>query len=405
MAFWLFAGFLLFFLFLALEFAVFHHRTREIQIGESFAWTGFWVGLALLFNAGVYFAYERQLLGIGTQIGSNLSGEDAALQFFTGYLVEKSLSLDNIFVIALIFTYFQVPLRYQHRVLYWGVLGAVVFRGVMIAFGVTLIHRFQWMVYPFAALLIVTAAKMLAQKHDSLRPDKNLFIKWAKKKYPVTLDFDGEKFFSSVNGKKAITPLLLALILIGSSDILFALDSIPAILAITDDPFLIYTANIFSILGLHSLYFALAAGIRKFRYIKISLTFLLGFIGVKMLLTHHYPIPTKASLVVISGILAIGALASIFAAGRETEPLPSPIMDEIEDLAKLTYQSTKRIMVLAIGFSVLLVGVAMIILPGPAVIVIPLGLAILAGEFAWARWVLKKVKKKISLLSQPKDFF
>jgi tellurite resistance protein TerC len=388
---WTWVGFLLFVvLMLALDLGIFHRKAHIISTTEALAWTAFWVMLALAFNAGIYFIYEHNWLGIG----QTLTGRQAALQFFTGYLVEKSLSLDNIFVIALIFGYFRVPLMYQHRVLFWGIIGAVVMRGLMIAAGAALIARFDWIVYVFGALIILAAARMLMARHESLEPDKNPAVRLARRIYPVTPEYEGQRFFTHLNGRRAATPLFLALIMIESADVLFAIDSIPAIFAITRDPFLVFTSNIFAILGLRSLYFALAAIMEKFRFLKISVVILLAFVGVKMMLSHHYRIPTTMSLAIIMGILAVGVLASVVRVRPKTAAPASPVTDELVEIALVTYQNVKKVVILILGTSVLLVGVAMIVLPGPAILVIPAGLAILATQFAWARLLLRKMKRK-----------
>lgn len=298
---------------LALDLGVFHRRTHVITIPEAASWTAFWVVLSLIFNVGVYFLYEHHVLGIGTDIGHPSTGGQAALQFFTGYVIEKSLSLDNIFVIALIFSYFGVRAEYQHRVLFWGILGALVMRGVMIAAGAALIYRFSWITYAFGVLLIVTAVKMFVTPHENLAPDKNPIVRLARRWFPVGADSEGPRFFMRIGGRRAITPLFLVLLVVESSDVLFAVDSIPAIFAITHDPFLVFTSNVFAILGLRSLYFVLAGVLDKFRYLKPSLVILLAFVGVKMLLAHHYPIPTVISLGIICGILVVGVLASVLA--------------------------------------------------------------------------------------------
>jgi len=385
-------------LLLALDLGVFHRESHEIGIEEALFWTGIWVGMALLFNLGIYFFYEHQILGIGAQPEFQKPGGKAALQFFLGYLLEKSLSLDNVFIIALIFTYFKVPLIHQHRLLFWGILGALVFRGIMIWAGALLIHHFDWLFYPFGLILLWTSVKMLIERHDNLDPEKNLAIRWVKKKFSVTSEFHGDKFFIKQNGAWKATPLFLALVMVETSDVLFAIDSIPAIFAITSDPFIVFTSNIFAILGLRSLYFALAVLLNKFRYMKMSLTFLLAFIGVKMLLIHHYPIPNLVSLAIIMGILSVGVVASVLGAKRDTASLVSPLADDLKSFIGWTYEGVWRLFVVLMGLTVLLTGIIMIILPGPAIIVIPAGLAILATEFAWARWLLKKFKKTSSKL-------
>ncbi len=302
---------------LALDLGVFNRNAHEIKVKEALKWTAFWVALALVFNIGIYYMYEAHFLGVGTHAGSALSGKDAALKFFTGYIIEKSLSLDNIFVIALIFNYFQVPLKYQHRTLFWGIVGALIMRGAMILAGSALIMRLEWMIYVFGILLIATAAKLLFQKHDDIDPSRNPLVKLARRIYPVTDGFEEQRFFSRIGGRRAITPLFLVLLVIESSDLLFAVDSIPAIFAVTLDPFIIFTSNVFAILGLRSLYFALAAVMKSFSYLKYSLVFILAFVGVKMLLSHHHPIPTAVSLCVIALALTFGIVASLLLAKKE----------------------------------------------------------------------------------------
>ena len=322
---WLWVGFVGLVLgMLALDLGVFHRHSRVVRTGEAAGWTAGWVACALLFNLGVYYLYEHHLFGIGNQIGHPLAGREAALQFFTGYVIEKSLSLDNIFVIALIFSYFGVRLEYQHRVLFWGIMGALVLRGVMIAAGAVLIHRFAWITYVFGGLLLLTALKMLVSRQEHLEPDRNPLVRLARRLYPVSPTFEGERFFTSVAGRRAITPLFLVLLVVESSDVLFAVDSIPAIFAVTKDPFLVFTSNVFAILGLRSLYFVLASVLNRFRFLKISLVVLLAFVGMKMMLAHHYPIPTPVSLAVICAILAGGVLASLAANRRVGGPPPEP---------------------------------------------------------------------------------
>jgi tellurite resistance protein TerC len=310
---------------LALDLGVLHRKAHVIKPKEAFIWTAFWITLALLFNVLIYYIYEYHWYDVGKTIGNELNGSQAALKFFTGYLLEKSLSLDNIFVIAMIFSYFSVLPIYQHRVLFWGIFGAIVLRGFMIALGIALIKQFSWMVYIFGIFLIITAVKLLISRHDNIEPGKNPLIKLAQKMFPVSATYDQDHFFTKINGQTSMTPLFLVLIIVESSDVLFAIDSIPAIFAVTTDSFIVFTSNIFAILGLRSLYFALAAVIEKFRYLKMSLVYILAYVGVKMILSHHYPIPTFASLMVIIGILSVGILASVYATKKDTAKLKSPI--------------------------------------------------------------------------------
>ncbi len=374
----------------ALDLGVFHRERRVVSIPEALGWTAVWIALALVFNVGVYYLYEFNPAGWDVDT-EQLGGFDASIQFFTGYLVEKSLSIDNVFVIAMVFAHFNVPLAEQHRVLFWGIFGAVVLRGIMIFGGIALLERFDWLVYLFGAVLIYSAASMLVVRHDNLAPEDNFFIKLVRRMVPVTDDFHDGRFFVRVDGTLMATPLFLALILVEISDVTFAIDSIPAIFAITRDPFIVFTSNVFAILGLRSLYFVLAGLMEKFRYLKMSLVFLLAYIGVKMLLVHHYPIPNVVSLAVIAGILAVGILASTKTAG-DTAALVSPLAQEIERLFVVSYRQARRAVILVIGSSVLVIGVAMVFLPGPAILVIPLGLTILGLEFAWARRWLAEMK-------------
>ena len=386
---------------LLLDLGVFHRKSHVIKVPEALAWTSFWVVLALAFNVFIFFLYENNWGWVDVPV-EHLSGTRAAIQFLTGYLVEKSLSVDNIFVIAMIFAYFQVPLAEQHRVLFWGIFGALLLRGVMIYGGITLIERFDWLVYFFGFLLLASAVRMMIIRHDSIKPGANIVVRLARKLYPFTDDFDGGRFFTLRNGKKFGTPMLLALILVGTSDVMFAIDSIPAILAVTRDPFLVVTSNVFAILGLRSLYFAVAGMMARFRYLKMSLAFLLVYIGVKMLLTHHYPIPNVVSLAIIGGLLLVGFSASVFG-GEDTAALLSPIVEELDHLATLTYRQARRVVILLTGTGVLLTGIVMIFLPGPSILVIPLGLTILAAEFAWARLWLRRFKKAGKTLQHKAD--
>jgi tellurite resistance protein TerC len=382
----------------ALDLGVFHRRARMVRLPEALAWTAFWVVLALAFNGVVYVLYERGMVAGSDPAGLALSGRQAALQFFTGYVLEKSLSLDNIFVIAMIFAYFRVAAEHQHRLLFWGVLGAVVLRGVMIAAGVALINRLEWVIYFFGVVLLVSAVRILVLRHDNLSPDQSWIVRMVRRAYPVSAAREDRLVVRLEDGRRAVTPLFLALLFIESSDVMFAVDSIPAIFAITRDPFLIFTSNVFAILGLRSLYFALAGLLHRFRHLKTSLAFVLAYIGIKMLLSHHYPIPNTVSLAIIAGILTVGLAASAAAGPQDPAALRSPLREHLEDLATVGLRQGRRIVVLVIGMTVLSIGVAMIVLPGPAFVFIPLGLAILGAEFAWARAWLRRLKRQTAEL-------
>lgn len=298
---------------LALDLGVFNKKDHEIGVGEALRWTGVWIGVSLLFNLALYFLY-----GKGYIPNTELSGGEAALEFLTGYIIEKSLSMDNIFVMAAIFGYFKIPKIYQHRVLFWGILGAIIFRGVFVIGGAALLHHFEWIMYVFGALLIFSALKMLFSKEDEEQDlSQNTVVKLAKKFFPITTKIEGHAFFLKENGKRYITPLFLSLLVIETTDIFFAVDSIPAIFAVTLDPFIVFTSNIMAILGLRSLYFALAAMLGKFHLLKYALVFILGFVGVKMLIMEVYKIPTWISLSVIVFALGLGIAASFMFPAKE----------------------------------------------------------------------------------------
>lgn len=322
MSIFLWIGFIAFvILMLALDLGVFNRKAHVISTREALRWTALCVVLALLFNVFIYFAYENHWLGIGREIGHTVEGKAAALNFFTGYIVEQSLSLDNIFVIALIFSYFGIPALYQHRVLFWGILGALVMRGIMIYIGATLLERFAWMTYVFGALLLATAVKLMVSGEKPVNYDRNPLVRFARFWYPVCPRIEDEKFFTRADGRRAITPLFLVLLIVESTDVMFAVDSIPAILAITTDTFIVFTSNVFAILCLRSMYFALAGMMDKFRYLKTSLVFILAYIGIKMLLSptlHHHgkEVPTWLSLLLICVILTVGIVASVISARK-----------------------------------------------------------------------------------------
>ena len=315
---WLWVGFIaIIFILLALDLGVLNRRPHVIRAREALLWSLLWISIALAFNFAIYYIYEHHWFGIGIHIGHQLDGKQAALQFFTGYIIEKSLSVDNIFIIALIFSYFGVELRYQHRVLFWGIIGALVMRGIMIGAGVALIQRFEWMTYVFGLMLLLTAIKMLVSNHEKIEPERNPLIRLARRFFPVTKKFHQEHFTYRVNKRVFLTPLFLVLLVIESTDVVFAIDSIPAIFAVTTDPFIIFTSNIFAILGLRSLYFALAAVMNRFRYLKHSLVIVLGYVGMKMLLEPTFHIPTLISLGIIATILTIGTIISLIATRQE----------------------------------------------------------------------------------------
>jgi tellurite resistance protein TerC len=302
---------------LALDLGVLNRTPHEVKPKEALRWTAFWVSLAMSFNLFIYFGYTNHWLGLGVTVGHQVPGIQAATEFLTAYLVEQSLSLDNIFVIALIFGYFGIPLRYQHKVLFWGIVGVLVMRGAMIIGGLALINKFESLTYIFGAMLIFTAIKLMTSTSETVDPEHNPLVKLTRRMVPVVNDIESGKFFTRVDGKFAVTTMFLVLMMVETTDLFFAIDSIPACFAVTQDPFIVFTSNIFAVLGLRSMYFALASVMDKFRYLKQSLIFLLAFIGVKMLLVHIWHIPTWVSLAFIAGILSVGVGASIVAARRD----------------------------------------------------------------------------------------
>jgi len=294
---WLWVGFNLFILaMLALDLGVFHRKSHVVTLKESLTWTAVWVVLALLFNLGIWKFY----------------GGQKGIEFFTGYVIEKSLSVDNVFVFALLFSYFAVPRVYQHKVLFWGILGALVMRAAMIGAGALLITKFAWIIYVFGAFLILTGVKMIVKRDEEIHPERNPVVRWFKQLMPVTPDYRGDNFFVREKGVRMATPLFVVLMLVEFTDLIFAVDSIPAIFAVTKDPFIVYTSNVFAILGLRSLYFALAGVMNKFHYLKVGLGVVLAFVGVKMILAHTaWKIDTLVSLGVIVGILTVSVVWSL----------------------------------------------------------------------------------------------
>lgn len=304
---WLWVGFNLFvLLMLALDLGVFHRKAHAVSTKEALTWSIVWITLSLAFNAVIYFFWDKMVPN------STYTNAEAALSFLTGYLIEKSLSVDNIFVFILIFSFFAVPDAYQHRVLFWGILGALVMRGILIAVGAALLEQFHWIIYVFGAFLIYTGIRMARHQDEELRPQDNPVVKFFRRFMPVTEDFVDDKFFVRRAGVLFATPLFLILLIVESTDLVFAVDSIPAIFAVTRDPFLVYTSNVCAILGLRALYFLLAGVMDQFQYLKLGLSAVLTFIGVKMVIVDLYHIPVGVSLGVVASVLIISVLASLW---------------------------------------------------------------------------------------------
>lgn len=320
----LWIGFTLFILaLLTLDLGVFHRKAHEVGLREAAIWSSIWVSLALAFNAGIYYVY-------GSQVG---------LEFTTGYLIEKSLAVDNIFVFAVIFSYFAVPAAYQHRILFWGIIGALVMRAIFIFAGAALLDAFHWIIYIFGAFLVLTGIKILARRNEHMDPGANPVLRLFRRFVPMVPDYHGQRFTIVQNGKRYATPLLAVLVLVEATDLVFAVDSIPAIFAITDDPFIVYTSNIFAILGLRSMYFLLAGIIDRFRYLKVGLGAVLLFVGTKMVLIDVYKVPTAVSLGVVAGLIAGSVVVSLLHsrrdAARAVDKLAEPAVARPQDAVAL----------------------------------------------------------------------
>jgi tellurite resistance protein TerC len=306
---------------LALDLGVFHRKAHAVSIKEASIWSAVWILLALVFNLGIYFVW----------------GQEKALEFLTGYVIEKSLSVDNLFVFLMIFQYFATPAIYQHRILFWGIVGALVMRAIFIATGAALLENFHWMIYVFGAFLIVTGIKMLLQGDEKLEPDKNPVVRLFQRWVPIVNEYQGQRFFIRREGKIHATLLMLVLVVVETTDVIFAVDSIPAIFAITTDPFIVYTSNVFAILGLRALYFMLAGVMQMFVYLKVGLSFVLCFVGAKMLVVDFYKIPIGISLGVVAGILILSVIVSLLARWKEEGVLLSRL-----GLEKFAAQKTRH---------------------------------------------------------------
>lgn len=283
------------FFFLALDLGVFHRKAHVVSLREAAVWSTVWIVLALSFNLFIYLA----------------SGSERALEFLTGYVIEKSLSVDNIFIFVMLFSLFSVPAAYQHRVLFWGILGALVMRGILIGAGAVLVKEFHWILYLFGAFLVITGLRMALERDRQIEIEKNLAVRLARRVLPITSGFHGPRFFIRDNGRLMATPLLLVLLAVETTDLIFAIDSIPAVFAVTNDPFIVYTSNVFAILGLRALYFLLAGVIEKFHLLKLGLSVVLIFVGMKMLLADVYAVPILVSLAVIATIVLASVAASL----------------------------------------------------------------------------------------------
>ncbi len=301
---------------LALDLGVFHRQAHLVKLAEALTWSAIWIALAMAFNVGVYY----------------WAGPKHALEFLTGYLIEKSLSVDNLFVFAMLFAAFRVPADCKHKILFWGVFGALLMRAAMIFAGVTLIERFHWLVYVFGGFLVLTGLKMLVSRAEPADPQNSLLIRICRRLFRITKDYHEDRFIVRQAGQLSVTPLLLVLVLVEGTDLIFAVDSIPAVLAVSSDPFIVFTSNVFAMLGLRALYFALAGIMDLFRYLKYGLAAILAFVGTKMLLVDVAPIPIAASLAIVVGILATSIIASLWRGRADGIDDPTLINEALEPL-------------------------------------------------------------------------
>lgn len=434
---WVWIAFVLFILgMLGIDLFVLNRGSHEIRARDALRFTGLTIVLALLFSIAVYVIFEHGYFGFAGPESyyptkfPRLAGEggwglQATGDYLGAWLLEYALSVDNIFVFSVVFSVFGVPAKFQHRVLFWGVLGALVLRAFMIYVGVKVLHQFDWIIALFGVFLLYTAVKMLGMGDNHVEPDKNLAVRIARRIYPVSSGYDGQRFFTRLaDGSRAMTPLLLVLLVIETTDVIFALDSIPAVMGLTQDPFIIFTSNVFAILGLRSMYFALGAFMKSFKYLKSALVFILAFIGVKMLLEgvphlisaatrlttewgwtaqatefHAIEIPNYISLSVLVSILLVGVVTSMLSVRRDNARNQTPLED-LAEAADIAWRNTRRGAILLIGLTIVGLSFPIGMLPGPGGIAVAIaGLMILATEFIWAQKILKRMQGEADRLN------
>lgn len=377
------------------DLLVANRSMRDSKPHNALAWAIFYLGAAAAFNFVLFFAYREHWLGLGLSRDSGTmvlkTAHEASLQFVTALLVELALDLDTVFVLAAIFTYFKTPMRYQRRVLMWGVFAALVVRGAMIGGVGALLHSYTEVRFVLSALLVLAALRMILIRQERLDPDKNPVVWLLKRVFPVSRGLRGSNLFAIVDGKMALTPLLVTLVMIETADAIFAIDSVPAVYAVTRDPFLVFAATAFSLLVLRSLYFVLASYTAWLRYLKVGLAGILAFMAITMALPDHKRLPTEATLAIVCGLLGAGlVLALVFAKPSQAKDTSSPLGEDAERIARLTLKQARRLIVLVVGITIIFIGIVMLIGPGPGALVVPIGLAILASEFIWARRLLNR---------------
>lgn len=376
---------------LAAALRFFDRTPRVVSFRVALAWTGFWMMLALSFSFVVHYVYEQRVWGFGLNPAFPQTGSDALLAFLGAYFIETCLHLDNVFAMALIFSHYGIRLRMQYRVLYWGVLAALLVRGGLIgACGATFLYV-PWFHVALGGALVLSMVRLLIARHDRFSKNGNLLV-WATRKIFPAATTSGGHFFVREDGRWKVTSLFIALVLIETADVVYALDSIPAAFVITRDPFLIFTSNVFAILGMRSMYFALMMLIDRFYYLRTSLVVVLAFMTMQMFLLNVMRVPIPLTMGVVGAIMAAGVVGSLRSKKWKPEPLVGPLADDIDEYARLTWRQARKVIVLVVGSTLMLIGVAMILLPGPAFVVIPTGLALLATEFVWARRLFNRLK-------------
>ncbi len=373
---------------------------KHTTLQESLAWTVIWFMMALVCAVVVYFMYSENWSVITEVNVGSLTGMKAASQFLTTYLVEKSNVIATVFMFAMVFANFQLTLQAQFQLLLWGVAGAVVFRLIFLPLGIMYVPHHSWLIIVLAVILLYSAIKIMVVRHDNIAPDKNLLLKLLVWVFPLSYLGDGNHFFQRHDNKLHSTPMLFGLLLLTTTNFLFALNTVPASYAFTDDDFLIILSNLLAILGMRSMYFVLASIMERFRYFQMSLVFILAYTGISVLFRDTYPVPVMVSFALVVGLMFLGIIACVSSSARDTAALISPIIDEFEELVLITYRQARRVVILIVGSTVVILGILMIVTPMPAIIVIPFGLSILALEFAWARRWLNRIRTTISGIHQ-----
>lgn len=378
-----------------LDLGVFARRLRPLNLPEAIGWSTLWIVLALAFTGVVYLIFDLRLTRLGGEAVDGLSGQEASLQFFASWLIAKAVALGNVLVIAIVFSYFPVPLSEQRRVLFWGILAMVPLRALTLPLGGWLFDQFDGMAYLLGGVLAASAGRVLVARRETIDPEKNLGIFLIDRWAPPCGEFAGGRFIVRRDGRRSATPLAHALILILTADVMFAIDAVPATFAVTRNPFLVLAANVFALFGLRAALFVVFAFLDRIRYLQLSLVILFVLVGAKMILSPHFDFGNLFVLATAGAILVTGVLASGIAGGRHPPEAVTPFLQDIEELVWISYRQARRLVVLLIGSTVMLIGVIMTVTPGPAFIIIPLGLAILAIEFAWARRWLARIGSTI----------